>query len=136
MESLPLNIEKDNSIRIYKKLNENGEVVNYFEREVSPFDKLAVIKQGIIIDKPEYYGEWTDKTEDYLRKEAEKLQAKKEAQKLIREQRKILNEMINAKYNKNSANLPYRPATEDTNLLEAEELLKSLLEGGEINNCV
>lgn len=74
---------EDTSIKVYKKLDE-GKVIAYFEREATTLDKPAVIERGTIVQKPQYYGVWQDKTDEYNKAQEEKKAALKEARKQAR----------------------------------------------------
>lgn len=70
---IPNNVYYDNTIKSYKILD-SEHVTRYYEREASPQDKPANIVKTELIDKPMFYGEWQDKTAEYL----EALERKKE----------------------------------------------------------
>lgn len=71
---------EDTSIKTYKKLN-GDKVIAYFVRQDSPLDKPAVVERGSVVKKPQYFGIWEDKTEEYLAKQkAKKEQLKKDKQ--------------------------------------------------------
>lgn len=85
---IPDNVYYDNTIKSYKILD-SEHVTRYYEREASPQDKPANIVKTELIDKPMFYGEWQDKTAEYL----EALERKKE---LLKKEKLINREAISA----------------------------------------
>ena len=69
-------IVNDNSLRTYKVLN-GDKVVAYFEREATPMDKPARIERAEIVEPPHYFGEWVDKTEEYIKAHEKEAKHKK-----------------------------------------------------------
>lgn len=85
---IPDSVYYDNTIKSYKILD-SERVARYYEREASPQDKPANIVKTELIDKPMFYGEWQDKTAEYL----EALERKKE---LLKKEKSINRGAISA----------------------------------------
>lgn len=85
---IPDSVYYDNTIKSYKILD-SERVARYYEREASPQDKPANIVKTELIDKPIFYGEWQDKTAEYL----EALERKKE---LLKKEKSINRGAISA----------------------------------------
>lgn len=85
---IPDSVYYDNTIKSYKILD-SEHVTRYYEREASPQDKPANIVKTELIDKPMFYGEWQDKTAEYL----EALERKKE---LLKKEKSINRGAISA----------------------------------------
>ena len=84
---LPEVVKNDQTIRTYKLLD-GDKVVAYFEREDTPNDVSAKIENTLIISPPTFYGEWKDKTEEYLSTHQDKKQNRSGRARTVEEIRK------------------------------------------------
>lgn len=115
--TIPMEIKNDKSLKKYKLVKAGtDEIIACFERIDNPNDIPAKIVNHEVIIEPEFFGEWVDKTDEYIELERQKAEKLKEAKAAKRVSR-------------SATNATNRDNKEEE-LLRAQELLNKLIGGG------